>query len=134
VVLIALMLWSPRAGTWAAGAPPTPDDKAVVVGGIAPCEGIPVHGGPRYAAGTVTVLKGRVTWKRIDGQSRRPVFPTHVVADARVATNGMYRFILAPGHYVLRARYQQPANVHPYVQVALKPGRVVHVDIPNICR
>ena len=76
VVFGALMFCASSGRTWAAGAPPTPDDKAVVVGGIDPCEGIPVHDAPKYAAGTVTVLKGRITWKRIDSQDKRMVFPT----------------------------------------------------------
>jgi hypothetical protein len=110
-----------------------PSGKAIVTGGIDPCEGILIPGGPRYAAGSVTVLRGRVTWKRIDRNSFATAFPTHVVAKVSVARNATYRFVLAPGHYVLRARFPPPSNVYPFVQVALKSGEAVHIDIPNMC-
>ncbi len=110
--------------------------KIVVIGGIDPCIGAaPVNGvprGPRYAAGTVTALRGQMTWKSLGRGNRAPVFPTHVVGTARVGTNRTYRFVLAPGHYVLRARLLH-SNVTSLAQVRLKQGTVVHVDIPNMC-
>jgi len=110
--------------------------KIVVIGGIDPCIGAaPVNGvprGPRYAAGTVTALRGQMTWKSLGRGNRAPVFPTHVVGTARVGTNRTYRFVLAPGHYVLRARLLH-SNVTSLAQVRLKQGTDVHVDIPNMC-
>ncbi len=110
--------------------------KVVVIGGIAPCIGAaPVHGAPRgtrYAAGTVTVLRGKLTWKRLGRGNRTMIFPTHVVGRASVGENRTYRFVLAPGQYVLRARLSH-SNVASFAQVILKRGTVVHVDIPNMC-
>lgn len=110
--------------------------KIVVIGGIAPCIGAaPVNGdprGPRYAAGTVTVLRGKLTWKSLGRGNRTMIFPTHVVGRASVGENRTYRFVLVPGQYVLRARLLH-SNVASFAQVILKRGTVVHVDIPNMC-
>jgi hypothetical protein len=102
--------------------------KAIVIGGIVPCEGRVIQGGPRYAAGTVTVLAGQV-----ERHGSHWILPKRVEAKARVATNARYRFVLPPGAYMLRARFPPPANVHPFMQVTLKAGTVVYSNIPNMC-
>ncbi|HZU13931.1 MAG TPA: hypothetical protein VFB58_13905 [Chloroflexota bacterium] len=108
--------------------------KGTVVGGIEPCEGPPIRHGPRYAAGTVTVLAGRASWIHRRHQGRRWTFPHRVVATTRVRRNQTYRFILPPGHYVLQGRYSPPGNIEPFTQVTVKAGHTVHANIPDICR
>ena len=110
-----------------------PAGKGVVSGGIAPCQGIILPDSPRYAAGTVTVLSGRVTWRRLDQASSVAVLPRTVVAHVTLATNGTYQFVLDPGWYVLQAHYLPPAGVAPYVTVRVRSGTTSNIDIPNEC-
>jgi hypothetical protein len=110
-----------------------------VVGGIAPCYGIPPPpGGPTYVAGTVTVFRGQVTWKPIGLGSSVAVLPTAQVAEQAVATNATYRFVLDPGSYVLQAHYAEARfdsadTVGPFIAVAVTSGVVAPVSIPNEC-
>jgi hypothetical protein len=110
-----------------------PHDRGLVVGGIIPCQGIIFAGGPHYAAGTVTVLVGSVGWQSSD-PGYGFVFPTAVAAQQTVTTNSSYQFVLAPGHYVLRAQYLRPSNAEPFAEVTVKSGATVHTDIPNVCK
>jgi len=111
-----------------------PNETAVVTGGIIPCTGIPIPNGPHYAAGTVTVLKGQVTWQSTGQGNLVNVFPTRVLTRERVATNATYRFVLEPGQYVLEAQFPPPSNVLPYTVVTVSAGDKLSVDIPNMCR
>ena len=110
----------------------TPSD-AVVTGGIAPCEGIPVPGGPKWAAGTVTVLRGHVTWRSIAPGEWQAVFPTDVAATSTVGVDQTYRFVLPAGYYVLRASYPPPGNAQPYTEISVRGGSAVSAGIPNMC-
>jgi hypothetical protein len=112
---------------------PAPHDKGVVIGGIIPCQAIIMRGGPQYAPGTVTVLKGKVSWRSTGPGTSVVVFPTTVVAQASVTTNGTYLFTLDPGDYVLQAHFAPPANVTPFTEITVNHGVGVHVDIPNMC-
>jgi hypothetical protein len=113
---------------------PPPPGQAILIGGITPCQGLPIPNGPRYSAGVVDVLKGQVTWRTTAPGTQQAVFPESVVAEQRVATNGSYRFVLSPGSYVLRAHYNAtPANSTPWMQVILVSGTTVRADIPNSC-
>jgi hypothetical protein len=103
-----------------------PDVKGVVTGGIIPCAGIYVPGSPHYAAGTVTVLKGHVSWKSAEQGYTAMVFPSQVVAQQRVDTNTTYRFVLEPGPYVLQAG-------NAFASVSLQPSDDLFADIPNMC-
>ena len=103
-----------------------PDVKGVITGGITPCSGIYVPGSPHYAAGTVTVLKGHVSWKSAEQGYTAMVFPSHVVAQQRVDTNTTYRFVLEPGQYVLQAG-------NAFASVNLQPSDDLFADIPNMC-
>jgi hypothetical protein len=107
--------------------------NGVVSGGIIPCQGIETSNGPQYAAGTVTVLKGQVTWKSTAEGNHEGVFPTSVVDQQSVATNAPYRFALEPGRYVLEARFPPPSNAAPYIDITVQPGDDIWVDIPNQC-
>jgi hypothetical protein len=100
--------------------------KAVVTGGIIPCSGLADQDGPPFAGGTVSVLRGQVTWKSNEEGNMTNVFPTTRVAQQTMETNGTYWFLLAPGRYVLQAG---PG----YVGVTVQPGDDLRVDIPNLC-
>ena len=110
----------------------TSGNTAIVVGGIIPCEGIPIRNGPRYAAGTVTVLRGWPTERNLGHGVYQMVPPRHVVAKTTVKTNGTYRFVLAPGRYTLRG-HQFRVGVRPFARVTAKAGKTNHVNIPNMC-
>ncbi|HEX8919296.1 MAG TPA: hypothetical protein VF898_12390 [Chloroflexota bacterium] len=105
--------------------------KGVITGHIDRCSGLPLPASRRYSAGSVTVLQGQMRWKH-GNHLGVPIFPTHAVKTARITAHQSYRFTLAPGHYVLRARLPH-SNVVPFVQVAVKRGVTTHVDIPNMC-
>jgi uncharacterized membrane protein len=90
-------------------------------------------GTPQYAAGVVEVLKGQLAWRTTAPGTQQVVFPASVVAEQRVATNGLYRFVLSPGSYVLRAHYARPVNFTPFKEVVLTNGATVRADIPNMC-
>lgn len=117
----------------ACGAATPPPGMGLVIGGIQPCRGIATPQDPRYAAGTVRVLKGEVAWRRIDAASQQAVFPEAVAAQQSVSENGTYSFALKPGHYVLRASFRAPAAVQPWIPVEVEAGQVVSADVPNMC-
>lgn len=112
---------------------PTASNTGAVAGGIEPCEGIAIPGGPRFAAGTVTVLAGNTKLKRLRGGVYHVVLPKRVVARQTVSRNHTYHFRLAPGRYVLRARYAGSSNVHPFVKVKVTAGAFVQANVPNMC-
>ena len=112
-----------------------PPGLAVVTGGIIPCSGLPpdiATNLPYFAAGTVTVLKGRT---HIRGN--QIYLPTKVVARQDVGLNQTYRFALTPGDYVLQAKFPPRnglrPNVEPYTSVTLQEDQSVNRDIPNMC-
>jgi len=105
----------------------------VVSGGIHPCQGVVLSPSPGYAAGTVTVLRGTVTWRDLGNGSRQAVFPTAVAATATVGRNQTYRFVLPPGDYVLQAHFPPPANVMPFAPATVRAGTSQQFDIPNMC-
>lgn len=109
--------------------------RVVVTGGIRPCSGLPPRMGrglPRYAAGTVLVLRGRLAWRKDRRGIRTLILPHHVVARETVKVNHLYRFALPPGSYVLTARLPH-ADERPFVQIRVKEGVDIHADIPNMC-
>jgi hypothetical protein len=114
----------------AACAPSLPA-KGEVVGGISRCDALGTPG-PQYVAGTVTVLRGQVTWRTIRPGTSQAVFPSEKVASQTVGAEGLYQFQLDPGTYVLRGQYIS-GNVQPFTSVVVKPGFTTRVDIPNEC-
>ncbi|MGH2447486.1 MAG: hypothetical protein ACRDFS_02625, partial [Chloroflexota bacterium] len=130
--LLALLFVTLPGVGWAHGS--VPRGKGVIVGGISPCVGLPIYHGPRYAAGVVTVFRGRIRREHMRSGGYRWSYPTHVVARQRVRTNGTYRFVLSPGWYVLEARYLRPSNMHPFTRVKLHRGAIVHRGIPDLCK
>ena len=105
----------------------TRDRRGGVVGGIDPCFGIPPSPSePTYVAGTVTVYRGRVTWKPDRPGSFVAVLPSARVAEQTVATNATYRFVLEAGSYVLQAhyagaRFASPNAVVPFIGMNGQP-------------
>jgi hypothetical protein len=102
-----------------------------VTGYIDPCEGIDT--GLPYAAGTVTALRGRETWKPDGHGTRRLQFPAIVAARQQVGENHKFHFDLAPGQYVLLARYDR-GNGMSFLDVSIAAGRVLHQNLPNLCK
>jgi hypothetical protein len=100
--------------------------KGVVTGGIIRCSGLYDPNVPRYDGGTVSVLKGEVTWKPNDQGNLDIVFPPRLVAQETVEPDGTYWFLLEPGQYVLQGGLS-------YVSVTVQPGDDLSVDIPNLC-
>jgi hypothetical protein len=117
----------------ACGSTNPPPGEGLVVGGIIPCAALGPPPGVQYAAGTVTVLEGEMTWRSIGAGSSVAMFPTTVRAQEQVSTNSSYQFALAPGEYVLQAHFPPPANVTPFVSITVESGTTKHVDIPNMC-
>jgi hypothetical protein len=118
----------------ACGSPTPPPGEGLVVGGIIPCAALGPPAGVWYAAGTVTVLEGVVTWRTVGPGSSAAVFPRTIAAQRTVTTNASYQFALAPGDYVFQAHFPPPANVSPFVSVTVRSGVTNHVDIPNMCK
>ena len=106
--------------------------KGIVVGGLDSCAAIPDPNQPRYAAGTVTVLKGDVVWRAEGSDHSVAVFPAVVVDKREVGVNGLYLFVLDRGTYVLRGNYRTATAV-PWIELTVTPGTVAHVDVPNMC-
>lgn len=120
-------------GASACGSPSPPPGKGLVVGGIIRCAALAPPSGVQYAAGTVTALEGKMTWRSSGSGTSVAVFPKVVAARESVAMNGSYQFALAPGDYVLQAHFPPPANVSPFISLTVKAGTTEQVDIPNIC-
>ena len=63
------------------GCDPSLHGKGEVIGGIVPCQVTSFSTGPKYVAGSVTVLMGRVTWRPISPPgASEAVFPTSLIA------------------------------------------------------
>ncbi len=105
-----------------------------VSGGIDPCESVSIPGGPRYAAGTVVVLRGSINWRSTGPGTPALVLPTDVVASESVGVDKTYSFRLSPGNYVLVAHFPPPSNVTPFVSVTVTSGTIQPADIPNMCK
>lgn len=104
-----------------------------VTGGIQPCQALPAPGAPEYAAGTVTVLQGAISWRSTGAWDVRPGAAPRVVAQQQVPVDWRYSFSLKPGDEVLQAHYLPPAEIAPTVSITLHAGETLHADIPNQC-
>ena len=102
-----------------------------VTGYIDPCEGIDI--GLPYAAGTVMALRGREIWKQDGHGTDQLQFPATVAARQHVGENHQFHFDLAPGEYVLLARYDR-GNGMSFLDVSIAAGRVLHRDLPDLCK
>jgi hypothetical protein len=84
-------------------------------------------------AGTVTVLRGQIRVKSTGPDKGGTTIPTQVVGHDTVARNAKFRFVLPPGHYVLRAHFPSPSTYAPITGFSVKDATPLHVDIPNEC-
>ncbi|HKV88149.1 MAG TPA: hypothetical protein VJT78_09145 [Candidatus Dormibacteraeota bacterium] len=110
----------------------TPPHRGVVTGGIMACRALDNPGQPHYVAGTVIVLRGDVTWRAVGPAASVDVLPTAVAGRQTVSADGMYRFDLDAGHYVLLDA-ARPGDYGPYATVTVGAGEDLLVDIPNSC-
>jgi hypothetical protein len=101
-----------------------------VTGYIDPCEAIST--GLPYAAGTVTALRGQETWEPAGDGTYRLQLPATVAARQHVGQNQKFYFDLAPGRYVLVARYDRGIAM-TFLDVSIVAGRVLHRDLPDLC-
>jgi hypothetical protein len=125
----------PGKGPAARGGPTRPAPLTAgtgwVTGYIDPCQGIGT--GLPYAAGTVTALHGRETWEPAGDGTYQLQLPSAVAARQHVGQNRTFYFGLAPGRYVLVARYDR-GNAMTFLDVSVVAGRVLHQDLPNLCK
>jgi hypothetical protein len=103
-----------------------------VTGYIDACEGMAVQG-PRHAAGTVTALRGRQTWTDNGHGTYRLQLPATAAARQHVATGQAFSLDLAAGRYVLVVG-GSGGSVLSFVGVSVAAGRVLHQDLPNLCK
>lgn len=122
-------------GPAARGGPSRPAPLTAHTGGVTgyidPCEGI--NTGLPYAAGTVTALRGQATWEPAGDRTYRLQLPATVAARQHVGQNRKFYFHLAPGRYVIVARYDR-GNAMTFLDVSIVAGRVLHRDLPNVCK
>jgi len=107
-----------------------------VTGYLDPCIGAVLPGPrntPAFAAGTVTALRGRPTWKHTaDGyQLRLPAAAP--AAREHVAKNQAFALSLPAGGYTLVARYDGGSNLN-VIDVTVRAGSVVRQNFPDICK
>ena len=107
-------------------------DQGIVFGGLRPCDALGVSH-LHYAAGTVSVLHGHVTWSPVSAGVAAASFPSAVAAEQTVGANSGYLFDLNPGRYVLRGRYTGGSDAAPWVDVTVKAGSIQYVDVPDLC-
>jgi hypothetical protein len=121
----------PRLGTQ--GPAPLAARTGEVTGYIDVCEGIAVPGQPLHVAGTVTALPGRYTWKDNGRGTRRFELPATAAARQHVAEGQAFSLFLTVGQYVLVAPVGGRGDVS-FVEVTVRAGRVLHQDLPNLCK
>jgi hypothetical protein len=108
-----------------------------VTGYLDPCIGAvlpgPGRSTPAFAAGTVTALRGRPTWRHTaDGyQLRLPA--SAPAAREHVAENQAFALNLPAGGYTLVARYDGGSGPN-VIDVTVRAGRVVRQSFPDICK
>lgn len=107
-----------------------------VTGYLDPCIGVVLPGRqntPAFAAGTVTALRGRQTWKHTaDGYQLQPP-ATAPVAREHVAKNQAFALNLPAGGYTLVARYDD-GNILNFINVTVRAGQVIRENFPDICK
>ena len=131
--------------TGCAGSPPSPTPRSIpplrtpipttiplgqgaVVGGIGFCGGVVPKVHPRFVAGTVVVLRGSISSVAASPGVTRMVLPQAEVASEKVGANQEFRFLLAPGSYILSAG----APWAP-VAVTVRSQQTSWHTIPGLC-
>jgi hypothetical protein len=106
----------------------------VVTGHLEACNGLGVADPPPVTPGTVTVLRGKETWKPIGDGTLERILPTTVVAREYISNNysQLFRFVLPPGQYLLAGSYYH-GNVTTAWPISITAGKVLHQDVPDMC-
>jgi len=109
----------------------------VVTGHLAACAGLPF--GHPVTPGTVTVLRGKESWKPLGHGSYQLILPATAVARAYISDNyrQTFRFVLPPGRYIITGRYRTKSpgttGALTFRDVTVTAGRVIRADLPNSC-
>jgi len=125
--------------TTAGSPPPRPAPVAArtgeVTGYLEPCIGVLLPGRPypAYAAGTVTALPGRPTYKYSGDLYQLQLPAAAPVAREHVATDQAFALRLDPGQYTLVARYDGSSVVH-VIDVTVRVGQVARQSFPDDCK
>jgi hypothetical protein len=110
----------------------------VVTGHLEACSGLPIglfaNDAPPVTPGTVTVLRGKESWKPAGPGESRPVLPATVVAREYIRNNynQTFRFVLPAGKYILVGRYTH-SNFSIPGPITVTAGKVLRQDVPNVC-
>lgn len=112
-----------------------PAGEGVVLGGIDFCSGLPTTmvKNPGFVAGTVTVWRGTMSFVPQPDGVTKYVLPTEWAASQTVPKHQEYRFVLAPGQYILVGSYTGHSNITPLVAVVVRLGKATRRNIPNEC-
>jgi hypothetical protein len=114
----------------------------VVTGHLSACQGAALP--PGYplpvTPGTVTVVRGTVSWKHSGPGTWQMIYPRGpAIAEQYIGNNyhQTFRFVLPPGRYVLYGRYrdgQYPNGTFgTYATVSVTTHHVVRVNLPDLC-
>ena len=112
----------------------------VVTGHLEACSGLPIGAGPfandapPVTPGTVTVLRGKESWKPVGPGESWLELPATVVAREYISNNyhQTFRFVLPARQYVLVGRYTH-SNVSIPWPMTVAVGKVLRQDVPNLC-
>ena len=107
-----------------------------VTGYLDPCIGAVLPGPgstPAFAAGTVTALRGRQTWRHTADGYQLQLPATAPAAREHVAKNQAFALDLPAGGYTLVARYDG-GSVLNVIDVTVRAGRVVRQNFPDVCK
>lgn len=104
-----------------------------MTGFIEPCVGVSSHRMP-YAAGTVVALRGVERLRPIRAGEEQVVLPTAVAARQHVNQNQRFRFVLAPGPYVLVATYAESGAGRTFLDLRVTSGATVQQNLRDICK
>jgi hypothetical protein len=108
-----------------------PAGFGVVVGQITPWYGdtrnLPTQP-PAHPAGTVVVLRGTDSWVPGPAGGVSLQLPTETVTAESIPAGGQYRFILAPGSYVI----ETTEPLWDYTRVSVVAGQTINTkDVPH---
>jgi hypothetical protein len=107
-----------------------------VTGYLDPCIGAVLPGPgstPAFAAGTVTALRGRPTWRHTADGYQLQLPASAPAAREHVAKNQAFALNLPPGGYTLVARYDGGSGPN-VIDVTVRAGHVVRQNFPDVCK
>ena len=107
-----------------------------VTGYLDPCIGAVLPGPgstPAFAAGTVTALRGRPTWRHTADGYQLQLPASAPAAREHVAKNQAFALNLPAGGYTLGARYDGGSGPN-VIDVTVRAGRVVRQNFPDVCK